>query len=98
VEFTHCPYDASPIEAQPYLSGTLLYCSTCGAVWGWRESWLRRMRKPDREAVRQARVGRDSVPAVHAVRTGEAEAGLLRVRASISSISHQSNTRPPSLA
>jgi hypothetical protein len=58
VEFTRCPYDASPIEAETYSGGSaLLSCSTCGAAWEWHNAWLRRVREPDREAVRRARAG-----------------------------------------
>ena len=58
MEFTRCPYDASPIEAETDWRGpALLACPTCGAVWEWHNSWLRRVREPDREAVREARRG-----------------------------------------
>jgi hypothetical protein len=56
VEFSKCPYDASPIESEPYSQGsTLLSCPTCGAAWEWYKTWLRRIREPDRDAVRRAR-------------------------------------------
>jgi hypothetical protein len=58
VEFTRCPYDASPIEAETYSGGSaLLSCSVCGAAWEWHNAWLRRVREPDRDAVRKARAG-----------------------------------------
>jgi hypothetical protein len=58
LEFTRCPYDASPIEAEADWRGpALLACPTCGAVWEWHNAWLRRVREPDREAVRRARAG-----------------------------------------
>jgi hypothetical protein len=61
VEFTRCPYDASPIEAETYSGGSaLLSCSTCGAAWEWHNAWLRRVREPDRDAVRRARAGNPS--------------------------------------
>jgi hypothetical protein len=63
MEFTRCPYDASPIEAETYSGGSaLLSCSTCGAAWEWHNAWLRRVREPDRDAVRRARAGN---PAFH---------------------------------
>jgi hypothetical protein len=58
VEFTRCPYDASPIDAETYSGGSaLLSCSVCGAAWEWHNAWLRRVREPDRDAVRKARAG-----------------------------------------
>ncbi|HEY5013109.1 MAG TPA: hypothetical protein VIK61_10445 [Acidimicrobiia bacterium] len=58
MEFTRCPYDASPIETEAYSGGSaLLSCSVCGAAWEWHNAWLRRVREPDREAVRRARAG-----------------------------------------
>ncbi len=65
-QFTRCPYDASPIEAETdgaAAGPALLACPTCGAVWEWHNSWLRRVREPDREAVRAARRG-DKPPTV----------------------------------
>lgn len=62
LEFTRCPYDASPIEAEgDWRAPALLACPTCGAVWEWHNSWLRRVREPDRQAVLRAR--RDPKPA-----------------------------------
>jgi hypothetical protein len=64
LQFTRCPYDAAPIEAETDWRGpALLACPTCGAVWEWHNSWLRRIHEPDREAVRTAR-RRDKAPPV----------------------------------
>jgi len=60
MEFTKCPYDGAKIEAEYSGGSTLLSCSTCGAAWEWHNAWLRRVREPDREAVRTARAGRES--------------------------------------
>jgi hypothetical protein len=98
VEFTRCPYDASPIEAEPCSSGsTLLSCSTCGAAWEWYKTWLRRVREPDREAVRAARGGREPVPVIRGVPNPDLAGAMWRqVKASSSSVTHISNTTRPS--
>jgi hypothetical protein len=58
VQFTQCPYDSSPVGADAYSGGsTQLSCPTCGAAWEWHNTWIRRVREPDREAVRLARAG-----------------------------------------
>jgi hypothetical protein len=63
VEFTRCPYDASPIDAETYSGGSaVLSCSTCGAAWEWHNAWLRRVREPDRDAVRAARAAAGMEP------------------------------------
>jgi hypothetical protein len=99
VEFTRCPYDASPIaiEAKTYSGGsTRLSCSTCGAAWEWCDTWLRRVREPDREAVRAARAGREPAPVIRGVpNPALADAMWRQVTSSSSSISHSSNTTSP---
>jgi len=63
VEFTQCPYDSSAIESATHASGsTLLTCPTCGAAWEWYRTWLRRISEPDRQAVLNARAGRQAPP------------------------------------
>lgn len=95
VEFTHCPYDASPIESEASVGGsTLLFCTTCGATWEWYRTWLRRLREPDRDAVRAARAGRTPAAVVDRGRPQPQFVATMwrHVR---SSSSHSSNTRPP---
>ena len=41
--------------------------ATCGAAWEWHHATLRRFHEPDREAVRSARAGRESVPVIRGV-------------------------------
>jgi len=85
VQFTRCPYDASPIEAEAQSGGsTLLSCSTCDAAWEWYRTWLRRVREPDREAVRLARAGREPVRVVRGIPVPAAEATWRRMRSSSS--------------
>jgi hypothetical protein len=56
VELTQCPYDSTPIEAESLSGGSmLLTCSRCSAAWELHGAWLRRVREPDREAVKMAR-------------------------------------------
>ncbi|HEX5614805.1 MAG TPA: hypothetical protein VFZ83_06580 [Acidimicrobiia bacterium] len=56
MELTHCPYCGKPIEAESFSGGSLLLsCAHCGAGWEWHNAWLRRVRKPNRDAVLQAR-------------------------------------------
>jgi hypothetical protein len=56
VELTQCPYDSTPIEAEVLSGGSmLLTCSACDAAWELHGAWLRRVREPDRDAVRMAR-------------------------------------------
>lgn len=56
MELTQCPYCGKPIEAESFSGGSLLLsCAHCGAGWEWHNAWLRRVRKPNREAVLQAR-------------------------------------------
>ncbi|HTD49898.1 MAG TPA: hypothetical protein VK771_04820 [Acidimicrobiia bacterium] len=56
MELTQCPYDGTPIEAEALSGGSmLLTCSRCSAAWEWHGAWLRRVREPDRDAVRAAR-------------------------------------------
>jgi hypothetical protein len=57
VEFTRCPYDSSPIQTEACPGGQTLRCLVCGAAWEWHHTWLRRVREPDRDAVRAARAG-----------------------------------------
>jgi hypothetical protein len=65
VEFTRCPYDASPIQFEAYPAGlTLLSCTTCGAAWQWYKTWLQRVREPDRKAVLSARAGGEPTPVI----------------------------------
>jgi hypothetical protein len=97
VEFAQCPYDASPIEHEAYSGGsTLLACSTCGAAWEWHNTWLRRLRGPDHEAVRLARAGREPVQVFRDVPDpASSDATWHQVTSSSASISHASNTTPP---
>ncbi len=56
MELTQCPYDGTPIEAEALSGGSmLLSCPQCSAAWEWHGAWLRRVREPDRGAVRIAR-------------------------------------------
>jgi hypothetical protein len=56
VELTHCPYCDHPVEAESFSGGSLLLsCPQCAAAWEWHNAWLRRVRKPNRAAVLQAR-------------------------------------------
>ena len=56
MELTQCPYDSTPIEAEALSGGSmLLTCGRCAAAWELHGAWLRRVREPDREAVRMAR-------------------------------------------
>ncbi len=56
VQLTNCPYDSTPIEAETCSGGSLLLsCPCCDAAWEWHGAWLRRLREPDRDAVRAAR-------------------------------------------
>jgi hypothetical protein len=96
VELDRCPYDGSPLEVEAYLGGsTLLFCSTCGAAWDCHERSLRRVRAPDRDAVRSARSHRDSPSSHGAPDRASAEATWRRVRSSIISICHGSDMIPP---
>jgi hypothetical protein len=97
VEFTRCPYDASPIEVEASASGsTLLSCSTCGAAWEWYKTWLRRIREPDREAVRSARAANAPVQVIRGAPNPALSAAMWRqVKSSSGSISHRSNPTPP---
>ena len=97
VEFTLCPYDASQIELEPDWRGpALLSCSVCGAAWEWHNAWLRRVREPDREAVRLALAGRDPGRVVRGGREPAFVATMWRrARSSSSSISGDSNPTPP---
>jgi hypothetical protein len=68
MEFTQCPYDSSPIKAEPCADRTtLLSCPTCGAAWQLYRTWLRRLGPPDRDAVRAARAGLTPEPVAHGV-------------------------------
>jgi len=61
VELTQCPYDATPIEAEALSGGSmLLTCPRCSAAWEWHGAWLRRVREPERDAVRAAREQRST--------------------------------------
>jgi len=93
VEFTRCPYDASPIEIDPNPGGlTLLTCSTCGAAWEWYKTWLRRIREPNRDAVRAARAANAPAQVIrNAPNPDLANAMWRQVRTSIASISRDSN-------
>jgi hypothetical protein len=98
VAFDRCPYDASPIDAEAYTGGaTLLSCPTCGAAWGWRKTWLRRIREPDPEVIRLARDD-DPPRLVSGVQAADARATFRGVRSSISSITRGSNKTPPTRA
>lgn len=56
VELTQCPYDRTPIEAEALSGGSmLLTCARCSAAWELHGAWLRRVREPDRDAVKLAR-------------------------------------------
>jgi hypothetical protein len=96
VEFTRCPYDASPIEVEASSSGpTLLSCSTCGASWEWYKTWLRRIREPDRAAVRAARATHESAQVIRGTpNPGLAGAMWRQVKVSSSSISRGSGATP----
>jgi hypothetical protein len=97
VEFTRCPYDASPIEAAMYPGGsTLLTCSTCGAAWEWYRTWLRRIREPDRDLVRAARATDEPVRVVRGAPVPAFADHLWRhVRSSSAAVPQRSNPRPP---
>jgi hypothetical protein len=63
VHLSQCPYDSTPIEAEALSGGSMvLTCACCGAEWEWHGAWLRRMREPDRDAIREARAGRTTNP------------------------------------
>ena len=97
VQFTRCPYDASHIELETDWRGpALLSCSVCGAAWEWHNTWLRRVREPDREAIRLAQAGREPLPVIRGGPEPAFVATMWRqARSSSSSISHASNTTPP---
>jgi hypothetical protein len=79
VEFTRCPYDASPIETEPSVGGaTLLSCPTCGASWEWYKTWLRRLREPDRQAVRDARAKNTPPPVIRGAPNPELAGAMWR--------------------
>jgi hypothetical protein len=84
MDFAKCPYDAGPIESEPYLGDAkLLSCTTCGAAWESHPTWLRRVREPDLDTVRTAQAEREPLG-----RSREAAEGIWReVRSAISSIS-----------
>jgi hypothetical protein len=93
VEFTRCPYDGSPIEAEAYVGdATLLHCLRCAAAWECHETWLRRVREPDRDAIRAAWASRE--PVSDGRDAASAEATWRQVRFSITSIPHGSDTTP----
>ena len=96
MEFTRCPYDASPIEIDPNPGGlTLLTCATCGAAWEWYKTWLRRIREPNRDAVRAARAADAPVQVIRSAPNPElANAMWRQVRTSIASIARDSNRTP----
>ena len=84
MELLHCPYDASSIESEDCtFGGTVLSCSTCGAAWGRRGTWLQRIREPDPAVVRLAR---DDVPSqlVLGARAADVRETFRLVRSSIS--------------
>jgi hypothetical protein len=96
VAFTRCPYDASPIEADTSSKGSvLLCCFTCGAAWQWYRTWLRRVREPNREAVRLARLRRDPSQLRSLRNPDPAEAAWRHVKTSSSAIAHGSHGAPP---
>jgi len=98
VEFTRCPYDASLIEVEASATGpTVLSCSTCGAAWEWYKTWLRRIREPDRDAVRKARAANAPAPVNRATPNAELAGAMWRqVKTSTASLSHGSIRRPSS--
>jgi hypothetical protein len=94
MDLSRCPYDAGPIESEPYLGdANLLSCVTCGAAWESHPTWLRRVREPDRATVRNAQAGRGTVADGS---RAAAEAIWREVRSAISSISHDVDSTPPS--
>jgi hypothetical protein len=71
---------------------TLLSCSTCGAAWEWYKTWLRRIREPNRDAVRAARAANAPAQVIrNAPNPDLANAMWRQVRTSIASISRDSN-------
>jgi hypothetical protein len=71
---------------------TLLSCSTCGAAWEWYKTWLRRIREPNRDAVRAARAANAPAQVIRNAPNPElANAMWRQVRTSIASISRDSN-------
>jgi hypothetical protein len=97
VEFTRCPYDASPIEAETFAGGsTILSCAICGAAWEWYRTWLRRIREPDRDAVRAARAAKEPVRVVRGAPVPAFADHLWRhVKSSSAAMPHRSDTTPP---
>jgi hypothetical protein len=95
VEFTRCPYDASPIESEAHSDGwTLLSCTTCGAAWEWYSTRLSRVREPDREAVRLARAA--PAPVIRSTpNPALADAMWRQVKSSSVAITGDSDTTPP---
>ena len=65
VELDQCPYDRTPIEAEVLSGGSmLLTCPACAPEWEWHGAWLRRVREPDREKMRDGpRRARSTAPA-----------------------------------
>jgi hypothetical protein len=57
MKFTNCPYDKTPIVAECSRGSSVVSCPTCGAAWERHNSWLRRIREPDRNALRRTRPG-----------------------------------------
>ena len=56
MEFTLCPYDHTPIEAETRSGGSVvLSCPACDAAWEWHGAWIGRFREPVRERVLAAR-------------------------------------------
>jgi hypothetical protein len=96
MEFTLCPYDGSEIELEADWRGpALLSCSVCGAAWEWHNAWLRRVREPDREAVRAAMAGREPGRVVRGGREPAFVATMWRRARSSSSSSQDSNPTAP---
>jgi hypothetical protein len=97
VEFTRCPYDASLIEVEVSAAGpTVLSCATCGAAWEWYKTWLRRVREPDRGAVRKARAANAPAPVNRGTPNHDlADAMWRQVKTSTASLARGSTSTPP---
>ena len=57
MNLTQCPYDGAQVDVEVSSGGTLLLtCAACSAVWERHGAWTGRVREPDREKLRTARL------------------------------------------
>lgn len=57
MELSECPYDNTEIGAQRFPGGFLLLeCAACGAAWELHNALVHRIREPNWERARDARI------------------------------------------